>query len=364
MSASHNPKIIAVAGGKGGAGKTAFACMLGACLAGFDRRTVLIDLDFAGANVGTYLNIPESGKTLNSFFVGRSAHLTDIMWRTSFDNLDAITLRSDNVRTPSCKPWQKRRLFHDLSQLKADYIILDLGAASSHVGLDAFMMADHGILLSTNDMFSIINTYSFIRSALLRSIKRRFYDTPHVLRMLDECGLLVDGKCIKPLHNVIHQFDANTQTKFKRLESLWHNFHPKVVLNFADENEKLDDFFLLGPVAKDLLNVDLDYWGHIRFDDQVRNAVHQKKPHQLLSLQGKASEDVVRLVVRNIISAEFASTPKKSYWFHKDANVYTMFDEEDSKTCTPKCLLWNSCPTRTQDGLCAKMNLELLKRTG
>lgn len=364
MSTNRNPKIIAVAGGKGGAGKTVFACMLGACLAGFDRRTVLVDLDFAGANVGQYLNSPRSGKNLNAYFAGRSTSLTDVIRRTSFENLDAITLQSESFSSQSCKPWQKRRLFQDLSQLKADYIILDLGAASSHVGLDAFMMADHGILLSTNDMFSIINTYSFIRSALLRSIKRRFYDSPHVLRMLDECGLLVDGKCIKPLHAVIHQFDETTQRKFKGLENLWQNFHPKVVLNFADESEKMDDFFLLGPVAKDLLHVDLDYWGHVRFDDRVSQAIHSHRPEHLLSVNGKASEDLVRLVVRNVISAEFTPTKRKSHWFQKDVNVFNLFNETDSLPCTANCVLWNGCPTRTEGGLCTKMNADLLKRAG
>ncbi len=119
MSASRNPKIIAVAGGKGGAGKTVFACMLGACLAGFDRRTVLVDLDFSGASMGGYLNMPQSGKTLNDYFAGRSLNLTDIIQRTSFDNLDAIPLRSGTFQTLSCKPWQKRRLFHELAQFKA-----------------------------------------------------------------------------------------------------------------------------------------------------------------------------------------------------------------------------------------------------
>jgi len=364
MSASRNPKIIAVAGGKGGAGKTVFACMLGACLAGFERRSVLVDLDFSGAMVHNYLNVPDTEENLNTFFAGRSTRLTEIIRRTSFENLDVITLQSDNFRTPCCKPWQKRRLFHELMQLKADYIILDLGAASSNVGLDAFMMADFGILLSTNDMFSIINTYSFIRSALLRSIKRHFYDTPLVVRMLDECGLLVDGKCIKPLHAVIDQFDFQTQEKFKSLNTLWARFQPKVVLNFADESDKLDDFFLLGPVAKDLLNVELDYWGHVRFDDSVRAAIRSKRPEQLLSVNGKASEDVVRLVVRNVISREFVEKKEKTFWFHIDVNIFSMFDELEPLNCTPNCLLWNNCLNRTEGGACSRMNLELLKRAG
>jgi flagellar biosynthesis protein FlhG len=362
MNTSRNPKLIAVAGGKGGAGKTAFACMLGACLAGFDRKAILIDLDFSGANVRDYLNLPSMEKSLNTYFAGRSTLLTDIVQQTSFDKLDAITLFSNRFTSQACKPWQKRRLFRDMFQLNADYIILDLGSASSTVGLDAFLMADHGVLLSTNDMFSIINTYSFIRSALLRSIKRRFYDSPQVLRILDECGLLVDGKCIKPLHAVIDQFDAQTQDKFKGIDKLWTDFHPQVVLNFADETDNVDDFFLLGPVAKDLLNIDLEYWGHVRYDESVDKAIRQRKPEQLLAMNGKASEDVVRLAVRNIISSEFLMTAKRTPWFSKDVNIFDMFSHVDSLTCTSKCFAWDNCPLRSNGGTCAKMNIEMSRR--
>ncbi|MBN1482857.1 hypothetical protein EH223_13165 [candidate division KSB1 bacterium] len=365
MSMTRTPKIIAIAGGKGGVGKTIFACMLGICLAGFKRRTILVDLDFSGADVHGYLDVPRSDKSLNAYFSGRSTHLGDVVQPTLFDKLDAISLQSDVFDAQACKPWQKRRLFREFQQLKADYIILDLGAASSILGLDSFLMADYGILLSTNDMFSIINTYSFIRSTLLRSLKRRFYDTPHVLRILDECGLLVDGKSVKPLNTIIEQFELDIQEKFLELEHLWMNFHPKVILNFAQESERFDDFFLLGPVTKDLLNVDLDYWGHIRFDDDVRRAVRSKRPDKLFSATSKASEDVVRFVVRNIIANEVhAGDQKSSMWLQKDANIFRMFQEEDSIICTPKCLLWNNCSARSEGCTCSKMHLELMKKAG
>ncbi len=145
---------------------------------------------------------------------------------------------------------------------------------------------------------------------------------------------------------------------------MWENFHPKVVLNFADENDDMDDFFLLGPVAKDLLNVDLEYWGHIRFDDAVRAAIRSQKPEQLLSVTGRATEDIVRMVVRTIISAEFTAADRNSNWFDKDQNVFDLYNEIDSFTCTSKCLLWNGCPHRMENGACSRMTVELSKRVG
>ena len=363
MNSSHSPKIIAVAGGKGGVGKTVFACMLGMCLAGFKKRTILVDLDFSGANIKDYLNVPNTEKSLNTYFAGRSVNLTDIIQKTLFDKLDAITLQSEFVDKRSVQSWQKRQLLKDLHKLKADYIVLDLGAASSNVALDCFLSADFPILLSTNDMFSIVNAYSFIRSAVLRRFKRQFYDSPQILRLLDGCGLLVDGKSIKPLRSVMDQLEMQNNHKLVGLEHIW-DFQPKVVLNFARENERFDDLFLLGPVTKDLLNVDLDYWGHIRFDDAVRSAVRSRRPDKFLGATGKASEDVVRFVVRNFIASEVrASDPKSATWIDKDVNLLSIFDEKDSMICTPNCLLWNSCELRSENGACSRMNLELVKKS-
>ena len=63
MNSSHSPKIIAVAGGKGGVGKTVFACMLGMCLAGFKKRTILVDLDFSGGKHQDLFQCPKHEKT-------------------------------------------------------------------------------------------------------------------------------------------------------------------------------------------------------------------------------------------------------------------------------------------------------------
>ena len=312
MRTTDTPKIIAVAGGRSGVGKTAFATMLGICLAGFERQVILIDLDFSDANVQGFLKL-NAEKSLNTYFAGRSIHLAQVIQHTLFDRLDAITLQSDAFETPSCKPWQKRRLFRQMGELTADYLILDLGSASSDVGLDLFMRADYGIVVSANDVFSIVNTYSFIRSALLRNLQRRFFDNRAIVRMLDECGLLVDTKLVKPLKSIIRQMDPSTQAKLLDLQEGW-NFRPKVVLNFAREGDEIDDFFLLGPMTKDLLNIELEYWGHIRHDENVGRAVRLSRPDKLLLQNGMASEDVVRLVIRNFLARDIHLGDQNPLW--------------------------------------------------
>ncbi|MBN1559000.1 AAA family ATPase [candidate division KSB1 bacterium] len=358
MRTTDTPKIIAVAGGRGGVGKTAFATMLGICLAGFERRVILIDLDFSDANVHGYLNLnPEKS---DNYFAGRSIHLAQVIQHTLFDKLDAITIQPDLAETPT-KPWQKRRLFRQLGELAADYLILDLGSASYDFGLDLFMMADYGVLVSATDVFSIVNSYSFIRSALLRNLQRRFFDNRQVVRLLNECGLLVDSKLVKPLNSILTQMDPAAKEKFLDLPQVW-NFRPKVVLNFAREGDEMDDFFLLGPMTKDLLNIELDYWGHIRHDENVSSALRCNRPDKLFMSTGMASEDVVRLVIRHLIAGETHLGDQKPRW--PDRKNFRMFAEADLRRCSPRCAAWDACTTRAAGRECSKMNLDALKKAG
>ena len=360
-----SPKIIAIAGGKGGAGKTVFTAMLGMCLAGFERRTILVDLDFVGANLHRLLNVPEKPKSLNAYLAGRDSTISGMVQRTSFEKLDAITFQSDTPHLFPIKPWQKRKFFHDVKKLKADYIVCDLGNASSAFGLDAFLRADFSVLLSSSDMFSILNSYSFIRSALLQGVRRYLYDSPPALKALNECGLLVDGKMVKPLHMFLKQIPAKHKIRLDVIQKFLRQFSPKIVLNFMQNSDPHSDFMLLGPLVKNLLNIQLDYWGHLRFDRIVQTAMKNQRPDMLLAPGSPASEDMVKLVVRNLIANEGkavgANDPK---WIDSDQGILGFYNDAELFKCIHECLLRDSCDSRSEGGLCSGVAFHQIKKAG
>ena len=361
----RSPKIIAVAGGKGGVGKTIFASMLGMCLAGFKRRTVLVDLDFSGANLHGFLDLPEKTRSLNSFFSGRFSTLSEVVQHTPFENLDAITLQSDGVRSFDVKEEQKQRLFRELKKLKADYVVYDLGNASTVFGLDAFLLADHSVVLTSADMFSVLNTYSFIRSVVLQGIRRYLYDSPTALRALNECGFLIDSKVAKPMHKFLKQIPANNQIRLDAIQQFLRNFSPKIVLNFVEKAEIYSDFLLLDPLVKDLLNIQLDYWGHLRYDSAVHIATRLQRPERLLMSGGPVSEDMVRLVVRNLIAQELSPNNKNEpKWVNPIDHINTFYNESDLQSCHNKCLAWNSCSSRDEGGPCSRVAVHQIKKAG
>lgn len=361
----RSPKIIAVAGGKGGVGKSIFASMLGMCLAGFKRRTVLVDLDFSGANLHGLLDLPESNKSLNAFLSGRNKSLSEVVQRTPFEKLDAITFQSDPSQSEELEPWQEQKLFHYLKQLRADYIILDLGNAATNFGLNALLFAGNRVIITSADMFSVLNTFTLIRSVVLWGVQKYLDDSPSARRTLNESGLLINSRAAKPLHVYLKQIQGISRTRIDAMQHFLRHFSPAIVLNCMRPEEQLTDFALLGPLANDLLSIRLDFWGGIRYDASVRAAVRESRPSRLLSGNSIASEDMVKLAVRNLLAQEIAPRKDKQGEWIENSNHLCAFDKKSQRvTCHNKCLAWNSCHARDEGGPCTRMVFRQMKKVG
>ena len=68
---SREPKIFAIASGKGGVGKTVLTGSIGVGLASMGQDVILVDADFGGANLHTSLGILEPKFTFFDFYAAK-----------------------------------------------------------------------------------------------------------------------------------------------------------------------------------------------------------------------------------------------------------------------------------------------------
>jgi flagellar biosynthesis protein FlhG len=156
-------RIIAVASGKGGVGKTWFAITLAHALARERRRVLLFDADLGLANVDIQLGLtPEHD--LSAVVAGHVA-LAETAVHHHEGGFAIVAGRSGSGALSSIDPATLERTLADLRQEadRYDFILLDLGAGLERPVRRMSAWADTLLVLATEEPTSLTDAYAVLK---------------------------------------------------------------------------------------------------------------------------------------------------------------------------------------------------------
>jgi len=293
------PKIVAVGGGKGGAGKSVFSTIMAFWLARMGHRTVLMDVDLGGANLHTLLGIKSPDRTLNDFITRKFNELADICIDTSEKNLRLISGASDVLSLANPHFSQKIKLMTHLSRLDADYVVLDLGAGTSFNVLDFFLIAHKKIIVLTPEPTSIQNAYIFVRNAVYRKLSRLSSKNPSLqalIKIAMDPKNILKIRTVKELFQFIEESDETNIIEVLKKEI--GDIHLGVVTNMVKNEKEENAGRIVQIVAEKYLTIPSTNLGCVSYDKHIHTMVSDMVPLINLDQSSQAYGNIYEIATK------------------------------------------------------------------
>jgi len=155
-------KIIVVASGKGGVGKTTSAINLAAALNSFDEDVIVVDANLTTPNVGLHLGAPVVPVALNHVLSGK-ADLVD----TIYEHESGTKVIPSSLSISESKKTDHTKLKEIAKKLKgvSDFIIFDCSAGLGKETMAVLEAADDVIVITNPEMPSVTDTLKTIKIA-------------------------------------------------------------------------------------------------------------------------------------------------------------------------------------------------------
>jgi flagellar biosynthesis protein FlhG len=267
-------EIYPIGGGKGGVGKSFITASLGALIAKWGKKVVLIDLDLGASNLHTLLGMKSPKIGLNSFLNKTVKNLESAAVPTMIPNLFFISSFHCYMEIANLFYAQKLKIIDSIKKLPFDYILLDLGPGTNFNTLDFFLTSKKGILICTPEPTSIENSFRFIKTVYFRKLKQTMKKNAFDSVFKDPSSDL-NGSGINP-PDIIETVLKHDPEKEAFLRNTLSEFEFKLIFNQFRNNVDAT----LGTQFENICNRHFysifQFLGNVGYDSRIHDAIFSK----------------------------------------------------------------------------------------
>jgi len=287
-------KIISVAGGKGGTGKSFITANLSMALAIMGEKVVAVDGDLGGSNLHNFLNVKRPKTSLTNFFLKENLNLNELTVETPIENLSLLACGSAIFGVSNLHYAKKMQLMRKIRQLDADYILIDLGGGTSFNTLDFFNLSAEGLIVMNPEPNSRQDSVVFLKSVIYRKILNTVKSNKEVYKKIKE-DIKNDPRKAFNINTILLWIISNSADMSEILQKVLIDYKPKLILNKLNKSSREDEAIKMIELIKKYLQIDLEYYGSIKYDQNVEKSVINMEPFLYSYPNSEASKNLYDL---------------------------------------------------------------------
>lgn len=222
MTDRAGPKMITLASGKGGVGKSTVTVNLAIALSHLGMRVLVVDADFGLANIDVMLGVQT--KYNLSHFIRGQRRLDEIV-HIGYDGVRFISGGSGLSELLQLDDRQLARLMKGLTRMDmpVDYILFDAGAGINDTLMQMILACSETIVVATPEPTSILDAYALIKTIVANDSNQQIdvimnraeskKEADHVLRGFTEVLSRHLSKSVNCLGHIINEPDVPRSIK-------------------------------------------------------------------------------------------------------------------------------------------------------
>ena len=306
-------RIIPVASGKGGVGKSLVTANLGVAFARAGQRVVVADLDLGASNLHLALGHHSPKKGIGTFLSNTRTNFADVITGTDIPNLRLIPGDTEIPGLANLKVMQLKALVRRLIALQdnTDILIIDLGAGTHQSILDFFLLSNQGIIVSAPAVTAVLNAYVFLKNTVFRLMFTTMKKNSKARSYLEK--MRKDGSSVQKLYipQLLPEIQRIDRASYDAFSSRLEQLRPRLIMNMVTDPKDADVAMKIRRSCEEYLGLKIEHLG-IMYRDALQDvALASRLPITVYKPQAVLSQALFRIAEKILQSEEDVILPNE-----------------------------------------------------
>jgi len=295
-------RIIPIASGKGGVGKSLVSANLAVAFAQVGMRVVVADLDLGASNLHLVLGHQSPKKGIGTFLNNTRSNFADVIAETDIPGLRFIPGDTEIPGMANLKPFQLKALVKRFVALQdsTDILILDLGAGTHQSILDFFLLSRQGIVVASPAVTAVLNAYVFLKNTVFRLMFTTFPKKSDAWKHLETIRASGSGPQRLYIPKILPEIKAVDPESYGSLCERLEQMRPRLIVNMMDDPKDAEVATKIRRSCEEYLSLQLEHLGIIYRDNLQDVALASRLPIVLYKPQSILSQAIYRIAEKII----------------------------------------------------------------